>query len=600
MATAHRPRSVTAAIFACAIFALIAGRTSGRADSPWTPLVNAAPDAAGTMLLLTDGTVMIQGRTPGNNWMRLTPDSAGSYTNGSWSVLAPMSIPRLYFASHVLPNGMVWVLGGEYSGFGLMPNATNTGEIYDPLSDSWSPIAPHPEAHFGDDPSMLLPGGKILAGSISSPRTYIYDIATNTWAFEALKVYDDSSDEEGWVKLPGNKVLTYDIFRSVATLSGYAEIYDPAAHVWSSVSPGDGSAAGVIPQLSSPDVGFEMGPALRLRGGGIFVIGATGHTARYNPSTTRWREGPDIVGQLNGRPALFGADDAPSAMLPNGHVLFAADAGPSAVFTTGNTALGSPLITAVGATSSVQPGWNVAGPGIPAGSRIVSVDSPTQVRISNNATATNTGALLKFGGVFSSPTQLFDFDPGANTIVLVDMPATSLSRLPAFVTRMLVLPTGQVLFSDGSSQLWVYTPPGEPPPGARPIVNRVTYDGNGVFLLKGRKLTGQSSGAAYGDDVENDENYPIVRLSSCNAALQSGQNSATSPETACTLGSPVFYARTTDWSSVDVGTHGERQTVSFRLPAGIPAGWYALEAIAAGVSSLPIDIQVTDAEITGQ
>jgi hypothetical protein len=552
------------------------------------------------MLLLTDGTVMIQGRTPGNNWMRLTPDSTGSYANGRWSMIAPMSVPRLYFASHVLPNGMVWILGGEYSGFGLTANATNTGEMYDPLSDSWSPIAPHPETHFGDDPSMLMPGGKILAGSISSPRTYTYDIATNAWSFEASKVYNDSSDEEGWVKLPGNKVLTYDIFRSIATLNGYAEVYDPAAHAWSSVSPGDGSATGIIPQLSSPDVGYELGPAMRLRGGGIFIIGATGHTARYNPSSNRWREGPDVIGTLNGHPALFGADDAPAAMLPNGHVLFAADAGPSPSFTTGNTAVGSPLITAVGATTTLQPTWSISGPGIPTGSRIVSVDSPTQVRISNNATATNTGALLKFGGVFSSPTQLFDFDPAANTIAPVDMPATSLARLPAFVTRMLVLPTRQVLFSDGSSQLWVYTPSGEPPPAARPIVNRVTYEGNGVFLLKGRKLTGQSSGTAYGDDVENDENYPIVRLSACNDVPSNGDDSPSSSGTACTPASPVFYARTTDWSSVDVATRHEPQSVSFRLPAGIPAGWYALEAVAAGISSLPIGIQLTEAEIAGQ
>jgi len=83
----------------------------------WTKLTNAAPDSAGTMLLLTDGTVMVQGYSPGNNWMRLTPDITGSYVNGTWSILASMSIPRLYYASHVLPSGKVWLLGGEYTAF---------------------------------------------------------------------------------------------------------------------------------------------------------------------------------------------------------------------------------------------------------------------------------------------------------------------------------------------------------------------------------------------------------------------------------------------------------------------------------------------------
>jgi len=76
----------------------------------WTAVKKPAPGHAGTMLLLTDGTVMVQG--PRNTWMRLTPDSSGSYIDGAWSTIAPMSIPRLYYASQVLPNGKVWVEGG--------------------------------------------------------------------------------------------------------------------------------------------------------------------------------------------------------------------------------------------------------------------------------------------------------------------------------------------------------------------------------------------------------------------------------------------------------------------------------------------------------
>ena len=53
----------------------------------WNPVKRPAPSQAGTMLLLTDGTVMVQG--PGNTWMRLTPDSSGSYIDGAWSMIAP-------------------------------------------------------------------------------------------------------------------------------------------------------------------------------------------------------------------------------------------------------------------------------------------------------------------------------------------------------------------------------------------------------------------------------------------------------------------------------------------------------------------------------
>ncbi len=375
------------------------------APAQWTALTNQAPDYAGTMLLLTDGTVMVQGYDPGNNWMRLSPDASGNYGSGTWSDIAPMNTPRLYFASHVLPNGNVWVLGGEYIGNPLTPHWTNTGEMYDSTNNTWSPIAPHPDSIFGDDPSMLLPGGQILAGAIVSPKSYLYDVPTNTWSATGSKVYNDRSDEEGWVKLADGRVLTYDLFESIATGGSYAEVYDPQSGTWSGISPSDGTAAGFIPQLSSPAVGYELGPPVRLQDGRVFIIGATGHTALYTPSTNTWAAGPDVMGTLNGSPALFGADDAPAAVLPNGHVLFAADAGPTS-------------------------------------------------------------------GVFSGPTEIFDFDPASDAISLVQPPPQdpNLPYIPAFVVRMLVLPTGQVLMADSDTQLWLYTPSGSAPMLLRPRI----------------------------------------------------------------------------------------------------------------------------------
>src|SRR5438552_2964412 len=67
----------------------------------WTPLANLAPTVAGnfgrftgTPYLLTDGTVMMQGGDVVNTWYKLTPDSGGSYINGTWSQLASMSTQR--------------------------------------------------------------------------------------------------------------------------------------------------------------------------------------------------------------------------------------------------------------------------------------------------------------------------------------------------------------------------------------------------------------------------------------------------------------------------------------------------------------------------
>ncbi len=139
-------------------------------------------------------------------------------------------------------------------------------------------------------------------------------------------------------------------------------------------------------------------------------------------------------------------------------------------------------------TAGLQVGWGVTGT---VGSTTVisgsinSVDSAHQVTVNRNATATGTGISITFGGEFSRPTQLFDFDPSSNTLSPVSpaIPDTSLNSRASYVTRMLVLPTGQLLFSDSSSQLYVYTPDGAPSPALRPVVNNVAYNGGGVFTL---------------------------------------------------------------------------------------------------------------------
>jgi hypothetical protein len=87
----------------------------------WIQLTNLAPGGIGTMMLLSDGTVMAQ-EGGSEKWDKLTPDAAGSYVNGTWSSLASMSTQRLYFGSNILPDGRVFLVGGEYSGAGLPQN----------------------------------------------------------------------------------------------------------------------------------------------------------------------------------------------------------------------------------------------------------------------------------------------------------------------------------------------------------------------------------------------------------------------------------------------------------------------------------------------
>ena len=73
----------------------------------------------GVMLLLTDGTVLVQDdETP--NWFKLTPDNTGSYINGTWKKVASTesTYGPLWFGSIVLSDGRVVIEGGSITCLG--------------------------------------------------------------------------------------------------------------------------------------------------------------------------------------------------------------------------------------------------------------------------------------------------------------------------------------------------------------------------------------------------------------------------------------------------------------------------------------------------
>jgi len=134
-----------------------------------------------------------------------------------------------------------------------------------------------------------------------------------------------------------------------------------------------------------------------LQDGRVLVIGANQHTALYNPSNHTWADGPDIQGVLRNpfgtvRHANFGADDAPAALMPNGHVLLAADAGPNPIASTGDAATGTAIISNIPSTAGLQVSWGVSQADggtsvIPPNTVITSIDSRHQIHISNNVAA---------------------------------------------------------------------------------------------------------------------------------------------------------------------------------------------------------------------
>lgn len=80
--------------------------------------------------------------------------------------------------------------------------------------------------------------------------------------------------------------------------------------------------------------------------------------------------------------------------------------------TTGNTTNASAVISGLASTSGVIAGSSIEGANIPAGARVMTVDSATQVTISSPATATATASALVFRNDHSA---LYQFGPADTT-----------------------------------------------------------------------------------------------------------------------------------------------------------------------------------------
>jgi hypothetical protein len=145
---------------------------------------------------------------------------------------------------------------------------------------------------------------------------------------------------------------------------------------------------------------------------------------------------------------------------------------------------------------------------------------------------------------------------------------------------LLLLPNGQVLSVDGSLDVEIYTPDavdseeGNQDSEWAPVITWAPrrLEAGESYRLEGIRLNGMSQGSAYGDEVQDATNYPLVRLT----------NIATNH---------VFYARTHDHSSMAVASDRVSST-HFDVPAGVESGLSRLEVVANGIPSRPEIVSV--------
>ena len=472
-------------------------------QSPWQPLANQPTfliNGACNPLLLTDGTVMLQD-CGSQDWWQLTPDNTGSYVNGTWAQLASLApdYSPLYHSSAVLPDGRVIIEGGEYNFFN--PAWTNQGAIYDPLDNTWTPVAPPAGWQtIGDAQSVVLANGTYMQANCCTTQAALLNPRTLTWTPTGSNKFD-TNDEEGWTLLPNGQVLTVDTYLGVPydPTGTHSELYNPATGEWH-------SAGSTIVQLwdsagacgGVTSASFELGPAVLRPDGTVFHTGSNscgaGRTSIYDSYRGTWRRGPDFPDSLD-------IADGPAALLPDGNVLL--DTSP---------------------------------------------------------------------GIYNTPTCFFEWN-GARLKPVPGPPNASIDS--SFFGNMLVLPTGQILFTDFSNDIEIYTSSGTYDEDWAP---KVLWAPEAVrpgrpYLITGVLFNGVSQGAAYGDDVQAATNYPLVRITN----LATGH---------------VFYSRTHDPSSMGVAQWWLPVFAHFDVPAGQERGESELVVVANGIPSHPVPVYV--------
>jgi hypothetical protein len=500
---------------------------AGTTSSPWTPLENPPPfGTPGTMLLESNGDVLVHDEpnnnvTAGSNeWWQLTPAANGSYIDGTWSQIASMAAgysPE-YFASAILPDGRMIVEGGEY--IGNSAAWSNQGAIYNPVTNTWTSVAP-PQGwtNMGDAASEVLDNGTFMLQQpcqtcLTTPDPVVDQALLNartlTWTVIPGTGKEDPNDEEGYTLLPNGQVLTVDVWEGI----GGTQVFNPSTDTWEFA--GD-TAPGGDPVNLWPVV--EIGPQVEMPGGNVFVVGA---------------------GTSTQQPPTACTTDVPTQ---------------TAVYHYG---------------AGIADAWT-AGPEIPAinGQEMDSTDGPGSILPDGNV-------LFDVGAcVYNAPTHFFVYNASSNTLTQIPDVPNAPNDAP-YYTRFLALPNGQVLFDDDSNQMEVYTAGGTPNPAWAPSIsflNSTRLAPGGTYFLSGTQLAGLDQGAAYGDDVQDNTNFPLVRIT----------NDATGV---------VTYARTFNWTSVSVAP-GTRSATLFSIPPGTPAGPSTLVVVANGIASPPTTVTIS-------
>jgi len=468
---------------------------------------------------------------------------------GTWTRLnrgAPGEVALML----LLPDGSVMAANQPGSGIGrawfrLTPD--NHGSY---VNGTWTTLASMHDTRLWYASQVLRDGRVFVAGGeygTGGTGAEVYDPGSNTWTMlpSTSQNYFDAISE----LLPNGNVLIAPVFPKSA---GGTSIYVPTANTW---------IAG--PRLVR---GFYQDEAswVKLPDDSILTIDPFGtNSERYIPSLNVWTN-DSVCPQAMYDP--LGGELGAGFLLPDGRAFYLGG--------TGHTLFYTP-------SGSPRPGvWSI-GADVPNG--LATDDAPAAMMVNGKILCAVAPPIYADGNgnnVFPSPTSFYEFDPVANAFAQVNGPNGPTEDAPSYISMMLDLPDGTVLYSHFGTDVYVYRPDGSPLAAGKPTITSITLNPDRSYHLTGTLLNGISEGAAYGDDAQMNTDYPLIRLTDA-----SGN---------------IYYARTHDWSGTSIMTGSRPLTTEFNLPAGLPDGVFSLVVVANGISSDAITFSSIPLTITSQ
>jgi Kelch motif protein len=479
----------------------------------WQPLTNPPSFLASTMLLLTDAKVMCH---------------EIDVVNGA-----------------MVPSKNWWLLTPD--AYGSYVNGT------------WSPLSPMKNSRLYYASAVLADGRVFVAGGEESDaggdtkKCEMYQPSTDSWTSIDPPAGWDYIGDAPCAVLPDGRMLLGSIVDTKTA------IYDPISNTWTS------AASKQAPDESnSAEETWTLLPD-----GSVLTVECSNASSnppgkcseRYiPPPSDQWVSAGNTPAPLV-QMGPYGSEIGPAVLLPDGRLFAIGATGHTALYTLPDTPHPQGLWAA--GPDFPRPPGNSTGPSMEA------KDAPACLLPNGNVLCAV--GPHDYANDYPGPTYFFEFD--GSSLAAAPAPPNAANNSP-FEGRMLLIPSGQVLFSAGTSSIYVYTPSGSPNSAWKPEITScpshlVTFCS---YSLEGLQLNGLSQAVAYGDDASAATNYPLVRI---------------------TQNGTVVYCRTFDHSTMAVATGVSPESTWFTVPSkGLQDGPADLCVIANGIVSDAVSVTI--------